>query len=107
MGELLSSVLLNSFWIVGLALLLAALSYHADQAHRLQRPLREQLSARSFAVSAWVAMTLIGAGLAGTSAQWWEVVVWALFALFALFNAINAWRSEGHRALDDMPEHSR
>jgi hypothetical protein len=80
------SILLNSFWIGGLSLLLAALSYHYWAAQIAARPLRQQLNTRSFNRAFWLAFALVGIGLAGTSQQSWEVAIWILFTLYSLFN---------------------
>jgi hypothetical protein len=80
------SVLVNSFWVVGLSLLLAALSYHYWQAQVKQRPLRQQLNHLSFNVAFWLSFSLVGVGLAGTGQQTWEIGLWSLFTLYCLFN---------------------
>lgn len=92
MENLALSVLYNSFWIVGLALLLAAFSYHYDRAQRSDRPLRTQLGARSFVIVAWTSMLLVSIGLAATSTRWWETIIWSAFAIVSAVNAIGAQR---------------
>ena len=86
------TVLTNGLWIVGLAVLLAAFSYHYDEARRAERPLKRQLQRRSFVRAGWTGVTLIGAGLAATSQAVWEAVIWILFTLYALYNAVRIWR---------------
>ena len=93
MANLAYSVAINSSWILGLAILLAAFSYHYDQAQRRQRPLRDQLSEPSFNIAAWVAAILVGIGLTGTSTRIWEGAIWLAFTIFSLANAILAWRA--------------
>ena len=80
------SVIFNSLWILGLAVLLAALSYHYWVASVNKRPLREQFSQPDFLRLLWVALLLVCLGLAGTSQQNWEMIVWGVLALFALVN---------------------
>jgi len=82
------SVFINSFWIVGLAILLAAFSYHNWQAEIENRRLREQLERPSFQRFFWISFTLIGIGLAGTSQRSWETAVWIAFTLLSVVNAI-------------------
>lgn len=94
MEDLGLSILFNGFWIVGLALLLATFSYHYDRAQRRNRSLRTQMGARSFATGAWLSVTLVSIGLAGTSARWWETIIWIVFALIGAGNAVGAWRME-------------
>jgi len=80
------SVFINSFWILGLAILLASFSYHYWLASVGQHPLRSQLNAPSFMKAFWLSFTLIGVGLAGTSRAVWEIVIWTFFTLLSLFN---------------------
>lgn len=86
------TVLTNGLWLLGLAVLLAAFSYHYNEARQSKRPLKRQLQERSFALAAWVSLTLVGAGLASTSQQWWEAGIWILFTLYAAYNAAHIWR---------------
>lgn len=98
MTDLVYTVVINSFWILGLALLVAAFSYHYDQAQRRQRSLRLQLSEPSFNIAAWAAAVLVGIGLAGTSARSWEAAIWIAFTIFSLANIILAWRTRSKAA---------
>lgn len=102
MSGLVASVLFNSFWIVGLALLLAAFSYHYDRAQQKQSSLREQLGSRSFVFAAWIGAVLIGVGLIGTSARIWEGVVWFAFTVYALLKVIQLWRLRLAEPSDEM-----
>jgi len=86
-------ILTNGLWIAGLAVLLAAFSYHYDVARRTGRPLKRQLQRRTFARVAWIGVTLVGAGLAATSREVWEAGVWIAFTLYALYNAARVWRT--------------
>lgn len=81
---------------MGVALLLAAFSYHYDQAQRKQRPLRRQLGASAFSLAAWIAFALIGVGLVATSTQLWEQLIWVAFSLYAAISAIRQWRAGSH-----------
>ena len=89
-----TTVLTNGLWIVGLAVLLAAFSYHYDEARRTGRPLNQQLQRRAFARVAWPGVTLIGIGLAATSREVWEAGIWIAFTLYALYNGARAWRTK-------------
>jgi hypothetical protein len=86
------SVFINSFWISGLSLLLAALSYHYWVAQVAERPLRQQLNATSFNRAFWLAFALVGIGLAGTSQRSWEIGIWVLFTLYSLINLGFTWK---------------
>ena len=87
------SVFINSFWILGLAVLLASFSFHYWQAEEEKRPLRAQLDSPSFLITFWSGLILIGIGLAGTSGQIWETGIWTFFALLCLYNLITLVRA--------------
>ena len=89
-----TTVLTNGLWITGLAVLLAAFSYHYDEARQTGRPLKRQLQQNSFARFAWIGVILIGAGLAATSKEVWEAVIWIAFTLYAVYNTVRVWRTE-------------
>jgi hypothetical protein len=80
------SVFMNSFWIVGAAVLLASFSYQYAQAQPAS--LRERLSQPSFLRFIWVGFTCIAIGLAGTSQTVWESILWSIFVLIGLVNII-------------------
>jgi hypothetical protein len=86
------SVIVNSFWIAGLSLLLAAFSYHYWLAQVTERPLRHQLNQVSFSRPFWLSFGLVGIGLAGTSLQTWETGLWSLFTLYCLYNLVYHFR---------------
>jgi hypothetical protein len=80
------SLLMNSFWIMGTAVLLASFSYQYAQAQ--PATLKERLSQPSFLRFVWLGFTLIAIGLAGTSQVWWEVGLWSIFILIGLLNIV-------------------
>jgi len=82
------SVLFNSFWIVGLSILLADFSYHHWLAGVEGRRLKEQLETLSFQRFFWISFVFVSIGLAGTSARTWETAVWGIFILYSLISAI-------------------
>lgn len=85
-------VVVNSFWIAGAAVLLAAFSYHYWIAEQASHRLREQLNQTSFLRSFWLGILLIALGLAGTSSRAWEITVWSVFALLSLVNVVKVVR---------------
>lgn len=80
---MMSTVIIHSFWITGLALLLAALSYHHYQAAQQGQSLRQQLGTSSFQAVFYLSLVLVGIGLAGTSATVWEMILWAVLTVIA------------------------
>jgi len=69
------SVVTNSFWIFGLAVLLAAFSYFYWLGGQENTPLRQQLGKPSFLRVFAIALVLVGIGLAGTSQTIWETAL--------------------------------
>lgn len=82
------SVIVNSFWVMGLALLLAAFSYHVWLAHEQSRRLRDQFNHPTFQRLYWLSFVFVGIGLAGTSQKTWEMIVWIIFTLFSAVNTV-------------------
>ncbi len=78
------SVIFNSFWILGLATLLAALSYNYWLAEQQGRRLRTYFGEAGFQRALWLSLTLIGIGLVGTSRFPWEMAVWGIMTTIAI-----------------------
>lgn len=72
----------NALWIVGLAIILAAVSYHAWLAGEASQRLRDALSLPSWKVpvSAGALLACVGFGL-GLAERPWERVVWTVLSL--------------------------
>lgn len=87
------SVFINLFWIVGLAILLAAFSYYSWLARVEERPLKIQLNQPGFQAAFWFSIVLIAIGLAGTSQRTWEIVLWTIFALISIYNLLTLLKS--------------
>jgi hypothetical protein len=86
-------VLVNSFWILGLSLLLAGFSHHYWMASLKKRSLKEQLKQPSFRFLFWVSFALVSLGLAGTGQRLWESAIWILFLLIGAVNAYSIRKS--------------
>jgi Ca2+/Na+ antiporter len=102
MGEIFVSVLFNGFWVVGLAIMLSAVSYHYHEAQMNRQGLRRQLSARSFSLAVWVSIALVALGLAGTSNTTWEAAIWIAVTLYAIYGVARSWRSRSTLNVDAM-----
>ena len=75
------NVFFNSLWILGLAIVLAAFSYHDWLARETGRRWREVFKEPSWKLWFAVGMFLTCAGFGlGVAARWWERGLWALFA---------------------------
>lgn len=79
--NLASTIIFNSFWIIGLALLLATLSHTSYEASVQKRPFKELIQQANFQQAAHISALLVGIGLAGTSQTLWETIIWAIFAI--------------------------
>lgn len=86
------SLFINSFWLIGLALLLAGFSYHYWAAQQHQIPLKQQLNRSEFMQLFWVSLIAVCIGLAGTSQRWWETIIWITFIIIGLINLYQLWR---------------
>jgi hypothetical protein len=91
----------NGLWILGLALLLAALSYHHWLAGETGWRRRDLFSACSFQVPWTSGLFLAFTGWALAQApQWWEKTLWLVLAawcgwrmLSSLARALRQWRT--------------
>lgn len=81
-------VLANSLWIVGLAVLLAALSWAHWVASTEKVRFRVVLGRLWARRMMGLGLVLFCAGLAATGRTWWERVLWALLAVGW---AVQAW----------------
>ncbi|MBP8057613.1 MAG: hypothetical protein KA314_17420 [Chloroflexi bacterium] len=86
------SLLFHIVWIGGLAIILAAFSYHQWQANQKNLPLRAQLNTTPFIRLLWLGLTLITLGLVGTSNTLWEAIIWIILLLISLLNLLKKWR---------------
>ena len=80
----------NSVWILGLALVLAVLSYADWSAHMTRQRLREVLGQAAFRVTLWSGLTLFCVGVALSGGRWWERALWGVLAVMA---AVEVWRA--------------
>ena len=78
------SVVSNGFWIAGLALILAGLSYYYWLAGQMGRPMSQELTSPPFQRVALAGLALVGAGLALTAAELWQILPAAALALVSI-----------------------
>lgn len=91
------SVVGNGFWIVGLALMLAGLSYYYWVAGQTGRPFRQMLGKPRFQTILVSGLLLVGAGLAITAGDLWQAVpagALILICLIALFTILRDARNQ-------------
>lgn len=80
------SVVMNGFWILGTAVVLAVFSYQYSQTD--PPDLKGRLEGQSFLRPFWAGITCIAVGLVGTSNTWWEAVIWGILILISVMNII-------------------
>jgi hypothetical protein len=83
-------VITNAVWLLGLSVVLAALSYADWSAHRAGRRFRAVAGQPVFHALVWSGLTLFCAGVALAGGRWWERVLWGALAVMA---AVDVWQS--------------
>lgn len=86
----------NALWVVGAAIILAALSFSYYEAQRRGERLREHLQAPRFQTWLSLGLFLICLGLALLGPRWWERVLWGLLCGLSAWQLWTAWH-EGRR----------
>ncbi len=84
MGIDFRSVLANALWILGLALLLTALSWAYWVAQEEHIRFREAVRRSAFRRAAGAGLAFFCIGLAATADHRWEQILWALLALASI-----------------------
>ena len=87
-------VFTHSLWILGLALALAAFSYHDWLRKELNRPLRQQVHEPSFRFLLNTGFLLVAAAfMLFESSRWWERALWFLLGCSFGWSAWTAGRA--------------
>ena len=93
------NVALNSLWILGLSIILAAFSYHHWLAGETSRRLRDVLAQPSWKLPFSVGMVLTCVGFGYALAQhWWEKTIWTALALSYGWQFVMALRHRQEKA---------
>jgi len=82
----------NSLWVLGAAVILAALSHASYEAKRRGERLRARLNGPAFQVWLSVGLVLVSLSLALIGPRWWERVLWSLLCGMSLWQLWTAWR---------------
>jgi hypothetical protein len=85
-------VAFHALWIIGCALILAALSYANWLAHLRGVRTRQLLSVPAFQFPFSIGLGLISCGLGLLSRGWLEHLLWAILAFLFAWQAWNLWR---------------
>jgi multisubunit Na+/H+ antiporter MnhB subunit len=87
-----ASLAFNGLWVLGTAVILAALSFSHYEAQRRGERLRAQLAAPGFQAWLSVGLALISLGLALIGPRWWERLLWGLLCAMSVWQLWAAWR---------------
>lgn len=87
------AVVAHGFWIAGLALILAALSYHHWLAGQDGHSLRQELAGLSFQKWLMAGLLLVGIGLSGVSRQPWQLGLSVAIVVGAVAALVMLWRT--------------
>lgn len=93
----------SSLWILGLALVLAALSLADYDANQQRKRVRAVLREAGYQLTLNAALTLFCLGLLGSVRTWWELVLWVGLALAFAYQAGRASASLARRQRQKQP----
>jgi hypothetical protein len=96
---------LNALWIAGLAILLAAFSYHRWLATEHGLAFRELRSQRSWKLPFASGMLLVCSGVAGGLVErWWERALWTVLGMWYAYQLMLVLRHPENRSLVTKPK---
>lgn len=99
------NVFFNALWVLGAAVILAALSFYQYDAQRRRERLRVRLAAPDFQAWLSVGLVLISLSLALIGPRWWERVLWALLCAMSAWQFWIAWRQwKAEQVTDPLPK---
>ena len=88
-------VALNALWILGGAVILAALSYTSWLAQVRGLPTRQLLGGSVFQLPLSIGLSLVSFSLFFLSRGWLERVLWAAFTVVFAWQCWDRWRHHG------------
>lgn len=101
------SVVTNSIWIVGLAIILAAVSTHYWLAGMNNRPMAQELGSPPFQASFYLGLFMVSLGLAFTGQSWWQKIpavalsLGCVAAMLSLRRRFHSRHSQGNNQDND------
>ena len=90
------SIVANSFWLLGLAIILAGLSYYYWLADQTSRSFGEILAAPAFQRVIVIGALLVGIGLALTADSLWQVLPAAALIVVSVIALITSFRARSN-----------
>ncbi len=88
------TIVAHGFWIAGLALILAALSYHYWLAGQTGHSLRGELAGNSFQRLVLAGVLLVSIGLSGVSRGLWQQVLAGAVVVGAIIGLVLSRRAK-------------
>ena len=88
-----AGLIFNALWVLGAAVILAALSLSHYEAQRRNERFRVQLAASAFQMWLSAGLALISLGLALIGPRWWERVLWGLLCALSVWQLWSTWRA--------------
>jgi len=91
----------NGLWVLGAAVILAAVSLSCYEAQRSGGRWRNRLAAPGFQLPILVGCLLISLGLAlapASGPRWWERVLWGLCGIVSAWQLWTVWREWKHKS---------
>ena len=88
-------LLFNSLWVLGMSIIVAALSLRQFEAKVEGISFRAALQAYSFQLPLWIGLTLITIGFAGNAEALWEQMTWIVLTILnsiQLFFTYQGWQ---------------
>ncbi|MGQ9555898.1 MAG: hypothetical protein ACUVWR_17495 [Anaerolineae bacterium] len=86
------SLAFSALWILGLALVLATLSFANYQARQAGIRLRQALSTPSFSLPISLGLLLFCLGMSYGTQPLWQRLLWLLLAAAFAYDAFSSWR---------------
>ncbi|MBI4770269.1 MAG: hypothetical protein HY784_07640 [Chloroflexi bacterium] len=81
----------RALWIVGLSLILAALSFADYRAAEMKLRFWQVLKEPAYQAAIQMGLLLTCLGLLGGARSWWEQIIWVGLAVLASIGAYQAW----------------
>ena len=82
----------STLWILGLSLIMAAISFADYTAKRMGIRLRMILQSPSYQLAINAGLVLFCSGMLGRDGTGWERLLWGILGLIFTYQAVSAWR---------------
>jgi len=86
----------NAFWVFGCSVVLATLSYTSWEASTQTSSFRELIQQQKIQIPLNIGGVLFAIGLAGTTQNMWQKILWVILSLNFLIQIIIVSRNKNH-----------